>query len=71
MKIVPTNTYFWKTKDKDLDVTQMRTTHLINCVILVNKMIKADKEYVPPDCFDAMYTELNWRGVDTDTEIDF
>ena len=70
MKIVPSNTYFWDTGDEKLDVTEMRTTHLLNAVKLVNRMVDyEDSEY--PDCYDAMYVELNYRGVDTDMQIDF
>ena len=29
-----------------------------------------DADYEYPDCYDAMYLELNNRGVDTDFELD-
>tara|TARA_Y100000766_G_C18347367_1_gene337743 strand:- start:23 stop:241 length:219 start_codon:yes stop_codon:yes gene_type:complete len=70
MKIVPSNTYFWDTGSEKLDVTQMRTTHLINAVVLTNRMME-NSGHEPPECYDAMYVELNYRGVDTDAEIDF
>ena len=71
MKIVPSNTYFWDTGDEKLDIYEMATTHLINAVEFVNRMAKSDKDYEYPDCYDAMYVELNYRGVDTDMQIDF
>ena len=71
MKIVPNNTYFWDTGEEELDVTEMRTTHLLNAVELVNRMADADRDYEYPECYDAMYVELNWRGVDTDMQIDW
>ena len=70
MKIVPSNTYFWDTGSEKLDVTEMRTTHLINAVVLTNRMME-NSGNEPPECYDAMYVELNYRGVDTDAEIDF
>jgi hypothetical protein len=70
MKIVPSNTYFWDTGSEELDVTEMRTTHLLNAVVLTNRMMD-NEDYEPPDCYDAMYVELNYRGVDTDMQIDF
>ena len=70
MKIVPDNTYFWDTGDEKLDVAKMRTSHLINAVELVNRMAKSDPSYEYPNCYDAMYVELNYRGVDTDMQID-
>ena len=71
MKIVPHNTYFWDTGDGKLDVVERRTTHLINAVELVNRMADSDRDYKYPECYDAMYIELNWRGVDTDMQIDW
>ena len=71
MKIVPSNTYFWETKDSKTDITEMPTTYLINIVKFENRMAKSNREYEHPDCYDAIYVELNYRGVDTDLEIDF
>ena len=71
MKIVPSNTYFWETKDSKTDITEMQTNRLINTVKLVNRMAKSNNEYEYPDCYDAMYVELNYRGVDTDMQIDW
>tara|TARA_R100000664_G_scaffold32360_1_gene47123 strand:- start:389 stop:619 length:231 start_codon:yes stop_codon:yes gene_type:complete len=70
MKIVPSDTYFWETKDEKLDITKMKTTYIINCIKLTNKMYERDSDYKYPDCYDAMYLELNNRGVDTDFELD-
>ena len=70
MKIVPSDTYFWDTGDEKLDITEMETAYIINCIKLTNKIYERDADYEYPDCYDAMYLELNNRGVDTDFELD-
>ena len=70
MKKVPTNTYFWKSKDGKIDITEMETAYIINCIKLTNEIYERNPSYEYPDCYDAMYLELNNRGVNTDFELD-
>ena len=62
--------FFWKTKDGLVDITEMRTTHIINTIKLINKMAESNSDYEYPESYDFMYKVLNARGVDTDMEID-
>ena len=48
----------------------METPYIKNCIKLTNEMAKNNPNFEYPDCYDAMYVELNWRGVDTDFELD-
>jgi len=70
MKIVPSDTYFWDAGDEKLDITEMETPYIINCIKLTNKIYERDPDYEYPDCYDAMYLELNNRGINTDFELD-
>ena len=70
MKIVPSDTYFWDTGDEKLDIVEMETPYIKNCIKITNEMAKNNPNFEYPDCYDAMYVELNWRGVDTDFELD-
>ena len=38
MKIVPSDTYFWDTGDEKLDITEMETAYIINCIKLTNEI---------------------------------
>jgi len=62
--------YFWKTKDGLIDVSEMRTSHIINAIKLVNRMAESDPDYEYPESYDFMHQVLNARGVDTDMQID-
>tara|TARA_R100001594_G_scaffold44385_1_gene76774 strand:- start:415 stop:618 length:204 start_codon:yes stop_codon:yes gene_type:complete len=62
--------FLWKTNDGLVEISEMRTSHIINAIKLVNRMAKSDPDYEYPEGYDFMYQVLNARGVDTDMEID-
>ena len=62
--------FFWKTKDGLIDISEMRTSHIINAIKLINRMAESDPDYEYPESYDFMYQVLNARGVDTDMQID-
>ena len=62
--------FFWKTKDGFVDISEMRTTHIINTIKLIDRMAESDPDYEYPECYDFMHQVLNARGVDTDMQID-
>ena len=62
--------FFWKTKDGLVDITEMRTTHIINTIKLINKMAESNSDYEYPESYDFMYQVLNVRGVNTDDVVD-
>ena len=64
------NEFIWDTGEEKLDITEMRTTHLINAIKLIDRMSSSKPCYEHPKCYDFMYKVLNARGVDTDEVID-
>ena len=62
--------FFWQTNDGLIDISEMRTTHIINAIKLINRMAESNSNYEYPESYDFMYQVLNARGVDTDMEID-
>ena len=62
--------FFWQTDDGLIDITEMRTTHIINAIKLINRMAKSNPDYEYPESYDFMHQVLNARGVDTDMQID-
>ena len=62
--------FTWDTGKEKLDVTEMRTTHIINAIKLIDRMAESNYAYEIPKCYDFMYIVLNARGVDTDDVID-
>ena len=56
----------------EIDVTEMSVTYLIDVINYLNAMKERHGDsFSLPYCYDAMYVELNRRGVNTDLEIDF
>ena len=65
--------FHWRSAKGVVHITDMDTVHLINTVKRINKMADTYRlEEVPfefPKCYDNMYMELEFRGVDTDFEL--
>ena len=65
--------FHWRSAKGVVHIADMDTVHLINTVKMINKMADRHRaEDVPfefPKCYDAMYIELEYRGVDIDFEL--
>ena len=61
---------YWESNSGSIKITDMRTSHLINTIKLINRMYVEGSKDEYPEQYDNLYLELNKRGVDTDLELD-